>query len=121
MSISDLARYLSYGEPFDDRWRIVVEFLKEYAHETAADRARLLAEGPMTTGDERWDALLAGLSEHLATRDRIPVPGWVVGRTLHAFWFPFNTPGARTEALVHAPAALRKRGVFVADYEVDAA
>ena len=25
------------------------------------------------------------------------------------------------EALVHAPAALRRRGVFVADYEIDAA
>jgi hypothetical protein len=25
------------------------------------------------------------------------------------------------QALVHAPAALRRRGVFVADYEIDAA
>jgi hypothetical protein len=28
---------------------------------------------------------------------------------------------ARAQALVHAPAALRRRGVFVADYEIDAA
>jgi hypothetical protein len=27
----------------------------------------------------------------------------------------------RREALVHAPAAFRRRGVFVADYEIDAA
>ena len=33
----------------------------------------------------------------------------------------FDTPGARAQALVHAPAALRRRGVFVADYEIDAA
>jgi hypothetical protein len=36
-------------------------------------------------------------------------------------WFPFDTPGAHAQALVHAPAALRRRGVFVADYEIDAA
>jgi hypothetical protein len=30
-------------------------------------------------------------------------------------------PGARAQALVHAPAAFRRRGVFVADYEIDAA
>lgn len=33
----------------------------------------------------------------------------------------FDTPGARAQALVHAPAAFRRRGVFVADYEIDAA
>ena len=31
------------------------------------------------------------------------------------------TSGARAQALVHAPAAFRRRGVFVADYEIDAA
>jgi hypothetical protein len=35
--------------------------------------------------------------------------------------FPFDSPGARAQALVHAPAAFRRRGVFVADYEIDAA
>jgi len=37
------------------------------------------------------------------------------------FWLPFDAPGARAQALVHAPAAFRRRGVFVADYEIDAA
>jgi hypothetical protein len=42
-------------------------------------------------------------------------------RGLRRFWFPFDTPSARAQALVHSPAALRRRGVFVADYEIDAA
>lgn len=37
------------------------------------------------------------------------------------FWSAFDTPGARAQALVHAPAAFRRRGVFIADYEIDAA
>ena len=48
-------------------------------------------------------------------------PEWSASRGLSRFWFPFNTPGARAQALVHAPAAFRRRGVFVADYEIDAA
>jgi hypothetical protein len=54
----------------------------------------------------------------------VPDQEWLVvaaARRLRRFWFPFNTPGARVQALVHAPAALRRRGVFVADYEIDAA
>ena len=38
-----------------------------------------------------------------------------------ALLVPLDTPGARAQALVHAPAAFRRRGVFVADYEIDAA
>ena len=33
----------------------------------------------------------------------------------------FDTTIARAQALVRAPAAFRRRGVFVADYEIDAA
>ena len=54
-------------------------------------------------------------------RDGKDAPEWSAGRVLRRFWFPFDTPGARAEALVHTPAALRRRGVFVADYEIDAA
>ena len=74
---------------------------------------------------ERWDVLFAGLAEHLAMRDSKDAPGWSASRGLRRFWFPFDTPGARAQALVHAlvhaPAAFRRRGVFVADYEIDAA
>jgi hypothetical protein len=121
MTIARLATLVA-GEPdFDTRWRLVVEFLKEYHREPAGERRQLLADAPGPTGDERWDVLFAGLAEHLATRDGEDAPGWSASRGLRQFWFPFDTPGARAQALVHAPAAFRRRGVFVADYEIDAA
>ena len=55
------------------------------------------------------------------SKDVAAAPDWSAARGLRRFWFPFNTPGARAQALVHAPAAFRRRGVFVADYEIDAA
>lgn len=121
MSLADLGHFIAAESDFDVRWRLVVEFLKEYHRESAGSRQRLLVDVPEPTGDERWDALLAGLAEHLAMRDGRDAPGWSRSRGLRRFWFPFDTPGARAQALVHAPAAFRRRGVFVADYEIDAA
>ena len=121
MRLAELARFIVAEPDFDTRWRLVVEFLKEYQREPTETRQRLLANAPESTGDERWDVLFAGLAEHLAMRDGKDAPPWSASRGLRRFWFPFDTPGARAQALVHAPAALRRRGVFVADYEIDAA
>ena len=121
MSLAELARFIAAEPDFDTRWRLVVEFLKEYHREPTGTRQRLLADAPGSTGDERWDVLFAGLAEHLAMRDGKDAPAWSASRGLRRFWFPFDTPGARAQALVHAPAAFRRRGVFVADYEIDAA
>jgi hypothetical protein len=121
MTIAELAAFVAAEADFDTRWRLVVEFLKEFHHEPVAAHQRLLADEPVPTGDERWDALFAALAEHLTMRDGQGAPAWSASRGLRRFWFPFDTPGLRAQALVHAPAAFRRRGVFVADYEIDAA
>ena len=121
MAIAKLAAFVAGETDFDTRWRLTVEFLKEYHQEPVGERQRLLADAPEPTGDERWDVLFAGLAEHLAMRDGRNAPDWSASRGLRRFWFPFDAPGARAQALVHAPAALRRRGVFVADYEIEAA
>jgi len=122
MTLADLARFVAAETDFDSQWRLVAEFLKEYHEEPAGVRLRLLEEAPLPTGDERWDVLFGGLAEHLAMRDGEAAPTWSATTLgLRRFWFPFDTPGARAQALVHAPAAFRRRGIFVADYEIDAA
>jgi hypothetical protein len=120
MTIAKLTAFVAAEADFDTRWRLVVEFLKEYQHEPAGKRQQLLAEAPGPTGDERWDVLFASLAEHLATRDGHDAPDWSRSRDLRQFWFPFDAPGARAQALQHVSAAFRRRGVFVADYEIDA-
>lgn len=117
LSLVRLGRLLT-GADEVRRWRLVAEFLEEYRWEPAETRARLLATEPAATGDERWDVFLAALAEHLAARDDRGAPAWVDGRSLRQFWFPFNTRAARVDALVHAPAAFRSRGVFVAPEEL---
>jgi len=94
-------------------WRLIAEFLEEYRWEPAETRLALLTEEPPGTGDERWDVFLAALAEHLSARDGYAAPSWVESRSLRRFWFPFNSRAARVDAVVHAPAAFRRRGVYV--------
>ncbi|MFY1690350.1 hypothetical protein [Plantactinospora sp. WMMB782] len=103
------------------RWRLVAEFLEEYRWEPVDSRRDLLTTEPAPTGDERWDVFLAALAEHLSAKDGRGAPRWVESRSLRRLWFPFNTRAARVDAMVHAPAAFRRRGVYVAAQELNVA
>jgi hypothetical protein len=120
-TIAGLADWLASAADDSMRWRLIAEFLEEYSHESSESRLALLAPEPPPTGDQRWDVLLAGLAEHLSAKEGHGPPAWSEDRHLGWMWFPFDTRAARVDALVHAPAALRRRGVFVAPQELEVA
>lgn len=121
MRLSDLARHLRVAPDDGTRWRLIAEFLEEFRWEPRPARLGLLTAEPGGTGDERWDVFLGALAEHLALRDGRRAPRWAEERRLDSFWFPFNTRAARADAIVHAPAAFRRRGVFLAPQELEVA
>jgi hypothetical protein len=120
MTLVRLAALLD-GKDDELRWRYVAEFLEEYRWEPVETRQALLAAEPSPTGDQRWDVFLAALAEHLAAVDGCRGPLWCESRVLRTFWFPFNTRAARVDALVHAPASFRRRGIFVSPHELKTA
>lgn len=120
LSLARLAGLLASGDE-SRQWRLVAEFLEEYRWEPTEARFGLLTAEPPGTGDERWDVLLAALAEHLAAQDGRGAPEWVESRRLRRFWFPFNSQAARVDAVVNAPAAFRRRGIYVAAHELDVA
>jgi hypothetical protein len=120
MTLARLAELLASAVA-DEWWLMISEFLEEHRHEPRDRRLELLQDEPTTTGDERWDVFLAALAEHLAAKDGRRGPRWCERRHLYRFWFPFNTPLARAEAIVYAPAAFRRRGVMVAWAELEPA
>lgn len=120
LTLADLSALLA-GSEDSRRWRLVAEFLEEYRWESAETRGALLTQEPASTGDERWDVFLAALAEHLAAKDGHAGPAWAEFRALRRFWFPFNTRAARVDAVVNAPAAFRRRGVYVAADELHVA
>jgi hypothetical protein len=100
----------------EDFHRALREFLDEFAlRGDKRSRSEAIAERPAATGDPRYDAYLGALAEHLAAIDGLERPAWSVepGRFLDRFWFVSEVPGFRATAIAQAPAAFRRRGVFV--------
>jgi hypothetical protein len=121
MTLAELGGRLARTADAKVRWKLVWEFLEEYRWEQAEAQSSLLHEEPTPVGDERWDALLAALAEHLAARLDLAPPLWAESRVLRRPWFPAELRIQRAEALVWAPAAFRKHGVYLSVRDLDAA
>jgi hypothetical protein len=121
MSLAGLAQHVTAAVDERVRWKLVWEFLEEYRWEPAAKQISLLQAEPQLTGDERWDALLAALAEHLCAQHDIAPPVWAESRVLRHAWFPAGLAIQRADALVRAPAAFRKHGVFLSAHDLTVA
>jgi hypothetical protein len=121
MALADLADRLARTADGKVRWKLVWEFLEEYRWEPDQIQPSLLRDEPSPVGDERWDTLLAALAEHLAAQHDLAAPDWSERRVLRRPWFPAELQIQRAEALVWAPAAFRKHGVYSSARDLDAA
>lgn len=120
MSLATLARHLTAATDDRVRWKLVREFLEEYRWEPAEVQAALVEAEPQRVGDERWDVLLAALAEHLLARHDLAPPAWAEPRVLRRPWFPAPLAIQRADALVRAPAAFRKHGVYLSAHDLTA-
>ena len=112
-TLAGVARRACGGEDFGHAVR---EFLDEFAlRGDDRSRAQAIAQCPPRTGDPRHDAYLGALAEHLAAVHRLSRPAWSVEpeRFLDRFWFVSEVPGFRAVSIAQAPAAFRRRGVFI--------
>lgn len=121
MTLADLAGRLARTTDVNLRWKLIWEFLEEYRWEPADAQPALLAAEPQPTGDQRWDVLLAALAEHLAAQHDLAPPDWTEPRVLERPWFPAELRVLRAEALVWAPAAFRKHGVYLSAKDLESA
>jgi hypothetical protein len=121
MTLANLADRLASAIDDKIRWKLVWEFLEEYRWEPTGIQPSLLHDEPASVGDERWDTLLAALAEHLAAQHDLAPPAWSELRVLRRPWFPAELRIQRADALVWAPAAFRKHGVYVSARDLEAA
>lgn len=112
-TLAGLGQRVGEGGDFNHAVR---DFLDEFALR-ADDRSRVeaIGERPESTGDPRQDAYLGALAEHLAAVHQLPRPAWSVEpeRFLSRFWFVSKVAGFRAVAIAQAPAAFRRRGIFL--------
>ncbi len=82
-------------------------------------RAAVLETAPSLTGT-RWDALLAGLAEHLAGLHGLEAPAWCdePERFVAPPWVVMEAVGSRS--VVRAPAAFLRHGALPDPMDLDA-
>ncbi len=100
----------------EDFHHAVREFLDEFTlRSDDRSRAEAIEQRPEMTGDRHHDAFLGALAEHLAAVHDLRRPPWSIepGRFLDRFWFVSSTRGFRAISIAQAPAAFRRRGVFL--------
>jgi hypothetical protein len=115
-TVADCAAAIKLSASDDDRYRIVLGFVTDFwSVDDKTVRQAALVDEPPTTGDARWDAMLAAVAEHLAFHAELFAPSWVdePSRFLGTFWFPVDLPSVRARSLVTSPASLARRGVFI--------
>ncbi|NQW59224.1 helix-turn-helix transcriptional regulator [bacterium] len=122
--IADLALDIAQSPANDDKkkLRYVFEFMRGAQEDTAPVNVLVSAE-PKSTGDMRFDALLAGIAEDLCVLGGEVPPQWVNSdvRTLKSTWWVSSLAAGRAQALVHCPAALRRRGVMIDRHDLEGA
>ncbi len=114
LSIDDAAAAIAGAPSEADRLRVFFEFLR--GADTAGPAAILLVTPePESTGDVRFDALLAAAAEHLAARYGLAGPLWTAmpERFLDRAWWVSDLPSAKVLAMKWTPASFRRRGVYL--------
>ena len=91
--------------------RLVRQFVMNA--DRSADVASMITLAPDSTGDERWDALVAGVCEDIAYRHGVAVPAWTSTPPLSQFWFVTDFERLHPTAFLESPPALARRGVFM--------
>ena len=94
------------------------EFLDRfYLLDGEPDRqAEMIRDDPGVVGEERADAFLGGVGEHLARRWTLPIPGWVrhSARYLRLGMFVPDERRLRRALFLQSPVSFRSRLIFVA-------
>lgn len=98
-------------------FRAVIQLADDLASEEPALRVALAVAPPPPTGDRRFDAFIAAVTEHRLVSEKLPVPEWVAAADrLDQPWvvdrFADQDVAART------PAAFRRRNVLIDETEL---
>jgi hypothetical protein len=95
--------------------RIAFGVVQDFDKATAYERRLMVENRPPTTGEARYDALLAALVEHLCTGAGMPTPRWVDDpeRFVEPWWFVAGLRSLQASALVQSPISFARRGVFI--------
>jgi transcriptional regulator with XRE-family HTH domain len=99
-----------------DALRLLFGFADDFRGSSRPGRIALVRDEPLSTGDARFDAALAGVAEFFTAEGAIAAPGWVDGtsRFVEPWWFVASRPAFHAYTLANTPAVFVRHGVFMA-------
>jgi hypothetical protein len=114
MSLAGLANWLA-SDGIRDAYKATLGFVGDVTSVEDDELASSIADEPRLLDDDRVNALLAAVAEHLAFHRNIATPAWCQGthRFLDTAWFPVDLPSIRIRALVSSPASFWRRLIFI--------
>lgn len=113
-TVDAIARSLHVGDE-QEALRLAADLWTGLTKMSADHVPAAIEADPGSTGDKRWDALVAGVVERAAHVAQTPVPMWTGASTrfLDEWWFLTPYRSLHASAVVETPAELANRGVFV--------
>ncbi|MDD4866083.1 MAG: DUF6036 family nucleotidyltransferase [Mycobacterium sp.] len=114
LTLAQTAEFIRGEHEDRTRLRLFFEFCRG-ADESGPAALSLIADEPALTGSARFDAALAAIAEDIASRYGTAGPLWAVttDRFLTVPWWVSPLPSARVRAMLWAPAAFRRRGIYL--------
>ena len=101
-------------------WRYVIQVSHNLAEAEPATRVALCLTEPVSTEDERFDALLAAIANYWLSRDSLPLPTWINNpdRSLTIPWDVESTPELQKSARKATPKSISRHGIYLAESEL---
>ena len=79
-------------------------------------------EAPGTTGEPKWDVLLAAAVRYRLHQLGLRAPEWTFKEPLDVFWWPTRiNPSQQYVAMAHSPAEFRRLGIFIDERDLSTA
>lgn len=99
----------------DGAQRVIWQLATDLQASGPALRVALCVTPPESTGDARFDALLAAVVDHSLALDNLPRPAWLdePWRTLDQPWDVEPVPGLRAQARAATPDSIAAHGVYL--------
>ena len=99
-----------------DALRLLFGFADDFRASSRPGAIELIAQEPASTGDARFDAVLAGVAEFFAAERGIAAPAWVnqPERFVEPLWFVSSRPEFDAYTLANTPASFARHGTLIA-------
>lgn len=117
----DVAQELQGNESLSTILRTLAQAITDFRSLRLAHDQRYFLRLPGTTGDPRFDALIAGLAEREARRAGVRVPLWTKSDAyvLSEAWFVTDVPGLRAMIFRDSPPEFALRNVYLDPRELE--